>query len=117
MNFEGIVVNTSDVVQVEVEKRIEQEIAAAAVDLQIPFVAAVANIKAFAIVSDVDLTVKTNSAGVPDETFNLLATKGQGFVDSGSGQSMLSTDLTDFYVSNPGATVANFKIVALIDTP
>lgn len=115
LSFEGLTIQVNQTMSTEAQKKVVQEVAAGATDVQIGFDVPIAQLKAFAISSDKALTVKTNSSSVPQETFNLLANAGQGEVDFGNGLNIISGNLTDLFVTNAGGTAAVLKVIALFD--
>lgn len=63
--------------------------------------------KGFAIVSDQDITIKTNSSGAPDNTLTLKAN--EPYIWSGANDPnafLLTVDVTKFYVANSSGSTA-----------
>lgn len=68
------------------------------------------------VLSDQDLTLKTNSTGSPDDTLTLTANKPLIWYVGCGWANPLTADVTKFYFTNAGTTPANVKVRTLQDT-
>jgi hypothetical protein len=69
---------------------------------------------AWYVVSDQDVTLKTNSSGAPDETIALTA--GQAKIwNTDRGTNPLATDITELFFQNAGDDDANIKAGFLLN--
>ncbi len=75
----------------------------------------VSAVKALAIVCSVACTVKTNSAGSPDDTIVLLANKPYIWVLGDYNALLLDTDVVSFHVVVAGVVDGTFKVEGLQD--
>lgn len=75
----------------------------------------VANVKAFAIVSDVNVTLKTNSSGSPANTLVLVAGIPYIWTIDSYDTFKLTTDVTALFFVNATGTDANIKVTAVVD--
>ena len=75
----------------------------------------VSQVKAFWIQSDQNCTIETNSSGAPTNTLSLLANKPYVWYEGAYDAFKLTADVTQLFVTVPGATSANIKIRALYD--
>ncbi len=80
----------------------------------------VSETKMFALRSDVEVTVKTNSATAPDNTFviegneSFLWPLGEGLFKDSLGDSV-STDIAKLYVVNSGLSEGTLRLDAFVD--
>lgn len=76
-----------------------------------------ANLKSYYLVSDQNVTIKTNSSGTPQETINLVAGNPITFrFDDGRG-ALFAGSVTGLYVSNASGATAAITQRALEDIP
>lgn len=68
------------------------------------------------ILSDQDLTLKTNSTGSPDDTIILTANKPVIWYAGCGWTNPLTVDVTKFYLTNGGGTSATFRARFLYDS-
>ena len=81
------------------------------------FVATVANIKMLVMLSDQDVTVKTNNSGSPADTINLKAGVPLFYADSANLTNPLTVNVTALYLTNTSSTEAALvDIKVLLDT-
>lgn len=71
--------------------------------------------KAFAVVSDQAVTLKTNSSGSPDDTIALTANAPYIWTTSMYDSFQLGTDVTSFYVTNASGSTASVSILSVTD--
>lgn len=77
----------------------------------------VSNLKALAVFSPVDCTLKTNDSGSPDDTINITANNPMIWYDGSGLACPISKDVTDWYVtSDPIVGGAEMTIFAIQDT-
>lgn len=116
--------SSSEDVQAGALSRVEEIIPAGATDLQVAFVADVSQIAAFLARAAVgNLTVKTNDASSPANTFELGVAApgnilypgyaGDQLVDSGG--SPITTDITSLFVTNAGEADAVLHVDMIFD--
>lgn len=84
-----------------------------ATNTQVNLTAPYASIKCIEWLSDVALTVKTNSTSVPDQTITLAANVPMIWINGGSGTNPITADITKIYVT--AATAGTFKSRILFD--
>ena len=96
---------------------LDETIPAASTNLQCNFTADVSAMVALMIVSDQDVTIKTNSTSTPGDTIPLKANVPIPWVsDFGSKPpNPLTADVTTIYVNNAGAVPARLRIYNLQD--
>ena len=70
----------------------------------------VTQLKAFAMVSDQAMTVKTNNSGTPQETFTLVANK--PVVWQAGDAAIFAGDVTAIYVTNASGSSATLQLMA-----
>lgn len=87
--------------------------AAANATTQVDLTAKVANVKGFAIFSDVDIALKTNSSGSPANTINIKAGIPYVWTTDSYDTFKLTTDVTTIFLVNATANIANVKIVSV----
>ena len=75
----------------------------------------VSEVKALFIVSDQDVTVKTNSSGAPDNTISLLANRPLSWDPNSYFANLLTVDVTKIYVANASGSAATLQIYVLQD--
>lgn len=95
---------------------LEESIPDESSDLAVVFNLDVSATKIFVMVSDQNLTVKTNSDSAPQETINLAANSPLLWIAGEDGfASPFANDVTALYVSNASGAAANLIIQALTD--
>ena len=72
-------------------------------------------LKMFAIASDRDVTVKTNSSGSPQETWNLKANQPHVWFENDPGSAPVAGAVTALYVTNSSGADATIKLIAGYD--
>ncbi len=72
-------------------------------------------LKMFAICSDRDVTVKTNSSGSPQETWNLKANQPYSWFENNPGSAPVAGAITALYVTNNSGADATLKVLAGYD--
>jgi hypothetical protein len=95
------------------ENNRDQSVAASTTNLLVPLAFVVADLQSIYIFSDQDLTLKTNSSGSPQETITLKANKPLAWYKDCGLPVPFAGDVTALYVTNAGATLANFSLRAL----
>lgn len=90
---------------------VDETIPTPSTDLELSVNITSTSLKSFALWSDQDLTVKTNSSGSPDETFALKANKPTIWLD-GMSDVPIAGDVTALYVTNASGTAASLKVLA-----
>lgn len=73
----------------------------------------ISQMKVFYMVSDVALTVETNSGSVPQETFTLAANKPVTWREGDSA--IFAGDVTGLYLTNASGSTATLKVMAGLD--
>lgn len=91
------------------------DVAAASGTTQMNIAIKVANVKAFAIISDVDVTLKTNSSGSPANTLALKAGVAYVWNTDSYDTFKLTTDVTAMFFVNAGTADANIKVSTVVD--
>ncbi|OHB82795.1 MAG: hypothetical protein A2V98_25885 [Planctomycetes bacterium RBG_16_64_12] len=95
--------------------RLDESIPDESTDLLVNYALDVSAIQAIHIQSDQDITVKTNSSSVPDETLALVAGVAYVWTTDSYFANVLETDITKFYVTNASGAAANLVIEAVVD--
>ncbi len=76
----------------------------------------IAEVKFMYLISTTDLTLKTNSSSVPDETLNLLAGVPYIFPNGGNYlANLFATDLTGLFLTNGSGSDATFSLEIIYD--
>lgn len=96
-------------------KNVSESIGAGATDTAVAFTCDVSALKSLWISSDQDITIKTNSSSVPQETIALKANQPITWVDGDVQAKPFAGDVTAIYVSNAGAAAAALEIRSLED--
>lgn len=99
------------------EANVSESIADSSTDLEVAFVLDVSVLKSIIISSDQDITVETNSASVPDDSFTLLADNPLVW-NSGStlpNPFASAVDVTALFITNASGSAAALEIRALVD--
>lgn len=76
----------------------------------------VSEITAICIMSDKNVTLKTNSADTPDETISLLANRPYKWVSDSYFANLLETDITSIFITNASGGAATVQLSAVIDS-
>ena len=84
-------------------------------DKLVVFTLDVSQVKSIYITSDQDLTVKTNDAGAPTDTLNLLADLPYIWTHNSYFTNKITADITALYVTNSSGAIANLKIEVVFD--
>lgn len=95
------------------ESNLSESIAANQTNLLVGYTLDVSAVKSFYIVSDVAMTVKTNSSGSPANTLTLVAGQPYLWVVGDYDTFKLTTDVTALYITN--TTAGTLDIRALVD--
>lgn len=66
-----------------------------------------------AMVSDQDITIKTNSSGAPVDTISLTA--GQMFFQRTGDEAQFTADVTQMFVTNASGATATLQIIVGVD--
>jgi len=69
-------------------------------------------LKLFGICSDKDVTIKTNSSGSPQETWNLKANQPYAWVENNPGAVPFAGAVTAIYITNASGSEATVKLIA-----
>lgn len=88
-------------------------IPAGAVNFEVDIVFTFADIQAFVMASDQNLTVKVNSSTTPVPSITLKATAGLVWGFDYGVPNPFTADVTKFFISNPGATDSKFNFRCL----
>lgn len=107
---------TSELVSVvdEAEVAYEDTVVAGASDVEADISFPFAGVKACCLVSDKDVTVKTNSSSTPGDTITLTANKPLIWYDGARGVNPFTADVTKLFFSNAGGSIANVKVHVLL---
>jgi hypothetical protein len=97
---------------VEAAAYIDESIANGEVNKQVTINLPAAGLKFWAIVSDKDVTVKTNSAGSPQETWSLKAGKPLVWINGNVGSTPIAGPITALFVTNSSGSAAALKLLA-----
>ena len=112
----GTITNTTDSFTGNAEVNYDDTIPGTTTNKEADLAITVANIVSMVIHSDQALTIKTNSSTVPDDTITLTANKQKAWnSDMVTAQRPLTTDVTQIFVTNAGATDARLKFYVLLD--
>lgn len=111
----GLVI--SEAVEVTADGEINADIAVPgpSTDLVANLSLDVSEMKSLLIVSDQDVTIKTNSLGSPDDTLALQADEPVVWWSTGVFANPLTVDVTSLHIVNAGSTAATVKLRALQD--
>lgn len=99
---------------------LSETIPAGSVNLDVAFALDVSQAKVLALISDQDVTVKTNDGAAPDNTFTLPAGKPFIWINGDpalrdTGGTAVVTDIAKLVVSNAGDSDAVLQVSALFD--
>jgi hypothetical protein len=95
---------------------LRETVAGSATDVAVACAIDVSALKGLTLVSSQDVTVETNSASAPDDTFALKAGVPLVWTANGSPTANpLSEDVTVLYVTNAGSQAAQLDVVAVTD--
>lgn len=82
-------------------------------DKSLPLSLDVSALEAFALKASVDMTVKTNSSGSPQETFVLSA--GELVLWESGDSAIFAGDVTELFVTNDSGADGTLTLIALSD--
>lgn len=107
---------SSEVVTVTDEAQVAYEdvVAAGASNVEADIAFNFGDIKACCLVSDKDVTIKTNSSSAPDDTISLTAGKALIWYEGARGTNPFTADVTKLFLSNAGGVNANVKVHVLL---
>lgn len=106
--------SVQDSVTVAAQVTIEETIANGGTNVEVTVAVDATNMKSFALVSDQDVTVKTNSSSTPDDTFTLKANKPIVWTEN-MPNNPLSADITSIFVTNSSGASATVRLVSGYD--
>lgn len=109
------VVNKTNTLSSGGKVSLDESIANAVTNGAIVFTLDVSQVKAFYLVSDQALTVKTNSSGSPDNTITLVAGIPYVWYTSKYDSFKLTVDVTVLYVTNASGSAARMQLEAIYD--
>lgn len=87
-----------------------------ATNTQVNIAIDVSAVKAFMLVSDQDVTIKTNSTSAPDTTFTLVADHPYTWDTDSEDAFLLSVDVTKMYITNASGATAAVKCRCVYDS-
>lgn len=96
------------------EQALDNVITAGASNVHFVMAVDVEEVISFLMYSDQAITVKTNSSSAPAQTFLLQAGIGFTWNSARPDANPLTTDITDFYITNAGAVDANIQFSFLL---
>lgn len=101
----------------DLQSSINQAVASDASELEVIVAIDVSEVEVFYMKSDVDLTVKTNSSGAPDDTIVLVANVPYEWTVDSYDSFLLSTDVTSLFLTNDSnpATAGTLELEVLAD--
>lgn len=114
-NSTGEAISVTNDVTNEGEKNIDRTIATGTTNLQIDLAFVRSRLKSILILSNVDVTLKTNSSGSPDDTIALTANNPLIYRSDGYLAVPFSADVTTIYVTNSSGQNSNLQIRVLED--
>lgn len=94
---------------------IDEVIPQAATHLQLELAFEVAKLKSFLAISDVDLTIKTNSSSAPQETLTVGPDNPIFWCSDTGPAAPFAGDVTKIFVTEANASDARLQIKALVD--
>lgn len=97
------------------EINLEESIPAASTDLQLTLAIDVSAMKSLVLVCDRDLTLKTNSTSVPDDTIALKAGEPVVWWTNCPYANLLTVDVTVIFVTLAAGAAATLKVRGLQD--
>lgn len=96
------------------DEQLQQSIAASATNQSFNFNVILANMKSCLIYADGALTIKTNSAGSPQDTITLVAGQAIAWQTGDAGSAPFAGNVSTLFMTNPSTTAAvNVKVAAL----
>lgn len=101
--------------QGDAQESLNLTIPADSTDLLVALQLDVSQLQLFYMVSDKDVTFKTNSDSVPDETINLVAGRPYVWAFGDYAANLLETDITAIYLTRGSGDDAQFQLEALSD--
>jgi len=97
------------------EFNVDESIPGSTTNQLIPFALVRSQLAAFFMISDQDVTIKTNSTGAPTTTLTMKANEPLVWIPNNNVTDPLTGDITTgMYVTNDGTVVANLSIRALL---
>ncbi len=125
MSFTGIFASNyssgSDVITKEVtitdeaQNNLDVDVADGITDGLHAFELDYSQLKGFYLVSSQDVTVKTNSDSVPDDTFALLADQPIAWNELSGLTNPVGTDITALYITNASGSTATIQFRTIFD--
>lgn len=104
-------INTSKSVTPTAGTSLDESIPDSSTDLEVAVSIDTGSLKSFILSSDQDITIRTNSAGAPQEV--LLPKAGKPIVWlEGMANVPISGDITAFFITNSSGSAANVKLLA-----
>lgn len=107
------VLTSNNTYNVEASYKLAETIVGGATDSEVQFAIEVANLKVFSIQTSVDMTMKTNSSSVPQETFVLPANR--ILVWQEEDAAIFAGDVVKFFITNATVTDGVFNCIAGLD--
>lgn len=92
-----------------------EEIATGSTNTQVNIAIDVSAVKAFVLVSDQDVTVKTNSTSSPNTTFTLEANHPYTWDTDSEDAFLLAVDVTVVYITNASGATATVRCRCVYD--
>lgn len=92
---------------------IDEEIAASTTNDEIVIAIDVSNLVVLGIYSNVDLTIKTNSSGSPDDTLSIVGGVPYVWDEDSYDACLIGTDVTKIFVTTGAGNAANLLITVL----
>ncbi len=111
----GTVSSVTTTLTSDSEVAVDATIAAATTDRLVDVRVVVARLQSFVMYSSTAVTVETNSASTPTNTITIPAGGSVVWYTGAPYANPLTADVTSLFVTNSGATAANFKFAALVD--
>lgn len=108
-------ISTQVALQADGETNAEIAVAAGATDKVVNLPIDVSALKSLMILSDKAVTIKTNSAGAPDDTIDVAAGVPVLWWNGAVGSNPLTVDVVTLHIANAGADNAVVQIRALQD--
>ena len=116
VRIKDVVVEWSDDQASGIERNVSESIPDSSTDLEVDWVCDLSALFALIIVSDQDMTLKTNDAGAPIQTFLLKAGEAIPWSKNLVGLlNPITTDVTSIFLTNSSGSAANLRIRSLSD--
>lgn len=97
------------------EKNIDVALTASVANKQVNLTLTVANLKSVYIQTDVEITLKTNSSGTPDQTLTIEPGTPLIWNETMASACPIEDNITAFYITNTEATAGTAKLRFLED--